>query len=128
MDYAPLQRINPSQIDVTVNSSIWFCSRLKPGKGNSLISFPHYRQINNRGMRTCNNADLMIGGLLGMNDNEQIINLESSAGSLSWKGLWTINNQPIIGRGHSTAGLVCPMNTHNAGRRYKLGWRPSIVN
>ena len=124
MTYSPLRTINPSAADVTVNSSLWLASRLMPGKGNALCSFPHYRNIGNAGMRTCANNDLTTAALLGMSDSQTIVNLENSAGSLAWRGLWTISSQTVIGRGHA-AGLVCPLNSYNVGYRYKRGWRPA---
>jgi len=128
MNYEKLKTINPSIEDVTIKSSIWLASRLMPAKGHELISFPHFRTINKTAMRICNFSDLNINGLLGMNDSEAIINLESSASNLVWNGCWAISNQTIIGRGHSSFGLVCPFNTFNVGIKYKNGWRPSRVN
>jgi len=128
MEYNTLKTINPTLDDVTLNSSIWLCSRLMPALGHENVSFPHYRIINNNAMRTADFTDLQITALLGMDDNETIVNLESGAGSLSYNGCWTVNNNTVIGRGHSSYGLICPFNTYNVGYRYKRNWRPSIVN
>jgi hypothetical protein len=99
-----------------------------PAKGNELISFPHYRVINETGMRTAEYNDLKIPGLIAMNDNEKLINLQTSADQLEWKGLWTIDGQPVIGHCTNEEGLTAPFNTFNVGYRYKRGWRPSCVN
>ena len=123
MEYKPLVTMNPSDEDLTINSSVWLASRLMPGKGNEKVSFPHFKLINDAGMRTVDNDDLQ-DGLIGMDDDEQIIDLTDEAESLEFKGCWTINEQTIIG--HCDNGLVAPFNTFNMGYRYKLGWRPHV--
>jgi len=135
MDYEKPTTFNPSIEDVTVKSSIWLASRLMPAKGHEKISFPHFRIVNNTGMRTADFTDLNIDALLGINDSEAVVDFESSTASLTWRGCWTINNNSIIGRGHNSFNLVCPFNTFNVGYRYKKptaqnpnGWRPSRVN
>jgi hypothetical protein len=128
MEYNPLVTLNPTDKDLTLNSSKWIASRIAPGKGNELISFADNKIQNNAVARTCLNSDLLTTALLGMNNADNIVNLESYATSLLWQGIWIINNQPVIGRCHSNYGLVAPLNTFNAGYRYKKGWRPSRVN
>jgi len=124
MEYKPLKTLNPTDEDLTIKSSIWLCSRLMPGKGNNRISFPHFTVINNTGMRTAEFSDFMMTGLIGMANNETLVNLLSSVSSLVFNGIWTINNQPVIGHATNTKGLVAPFNTFNMGYRYKKGWRP----
>lgn len=128
MEYNALNILNPTDDDIKNKSSIWLASRIAPGKGNVLISFPDWRNnsTHNGAAMTCLNSDLMTTALLGSAGNA-IVNLESSAGSLIWKGIWTINDQVIIGRGQVSLGLICPLNTYNVGYRYKRGWRPSRV-
>jgi len=128
MEYSPLKTFNPSIDDVTIKSSIWLSSRLMPAKGHTKISFPHFRIVGNTAMRTGDFSDFNTAALLGINDSNSVINFESSAGSLAWKGCWSINSNAVIGRGHATLGLICPLSTFNAGYRYKRGWRPSRVN
>jgi hypothetical protein len=128
MEYAPLKTINPTDIDLTVNSSIWLAGRIMPGKGNGKISFPHYKVINEAGARTAELSDLNMAGMIGMNDGEELVNLQASAGSLVWRGCWMVNEQAVIGHATAAQGLVAPFNTFNAGYRYKRGWRPSRVN
>ena len=123
MVYNPLRTMNPSDEDLTIKSSIWLCSRLMPGKGNNKISFPNFMQINNTGMRTAELADLMLTGLIAMNNSEALINLLSSVSELVFNGLWAINNQPVIGHATAAKGLVAPFNTFNMGYRYKKGFR-----
>jgi hypothetical protein len=123
MEYKQLVRNNPTDENLTKDSSIWLASRIMPGKGNKLISFPHFLVINNAGARTCLNSDLMINGMIGMADNETFSTI--SAASLVWKGCWTVNNQTVIGHCTNAKGLVSPFNAFNVGYRYKRGWRPS---
>ena len=124
MEYNTLKTMNPTDDDLTIKSSIWLCSRLMPGKGNNKISFPHFNIINNTGMRSVDFTDLMITGLIAMNNNETLVNLLSSVSSLIYTGLWSINNQPVIGHATIAKGLTAPFNTFNMGYRYKRGWRP----
>ena len=125
MEYKQLVRNNPTDENLTKDSSIWLASRIMPGRGNNKISFPHFLIINNTGMRTADFSDFDITGLIGMNNNEKLINLSSSVLLLVFNGIWTINNQPVIGYSTITNGLVIPFNTHNIGYRYKKGWRPT---
>ena len=128
MEYRLLVRHNPTDENLTKDSSVWLASRIMPGKGNDKISFSHFLEINETGMRTADFDDLKINGLIAMNDDEKLINVQPSASSLVFNGLWTINNQPVIGHATVTKGLVAPFNTFNMGYRYKRGWRPSNVN
>ena len=128
MQYNPLTTLNPTQEDVTRNSSIWLASRISPAKGDELCCFPDNKVLNDAAARTVSNDSLRTTALLGMNNAQNIINLESQAGSLLWQGCWVINGQPVIGRGHATHGLVAALNTFNAGLRYRRGWRPNFVN
>jgi hypothetical protein len=128
MEYKPLKTMNPSDTDLTVNSSIWLASRIMPGKGNGKISFTHYRIINNAGARTAELSDLCLGGMIAMDDDEGFIDLEASAGALAWNGCWTVNGLPVIGHADAALGLVAPFNTFNAGYRYKRSWRPAYVS
>ena len=128
MEYNPLATLNPTQEDVTRNSSIWLASRIAPAKGDELCCFSDNKVLNNASARTIDNSALRIAALLGMNNSQNIINLESQAASLVWQGCWIINNQPVIGRGHAAHGLVAALNTYNIGLRYRRGWRPTHVN
>jgi len=129
MEYKIPVRNNPTDENLTKDSSIWLASRIMPGKGSDLISFSNYVIQNEAATWTCNNNDLMINALLGLSaDTLSIINLDNNISSLSWNGCWTINQQAVIGKGHSSLGLVCPFNSFNVGYQYKKGWRPSRVN
>ena len=121
MEYKPLQTMNPANADLTVNHSIWLCSRLMPGKGNLKSSFPHYRVINNTGMRL---GDIYLDGIIAMNDSEDLIDVMGNIYDIEWKGIWTSNNQPIIGECSNAKGLITPFNMFNVGYRYKQNWRP----
>jgi len=123
MEYKLLIRNNPTDENLTKDSSIWLSSRIMPSKGNSLISFPHFLVIDDTGARTCSNSDLLIDGMIGMADNETFATM--SASLLVWRGCWAVNNQCIIGHCTNTKGLVSPFNTFNVGYRYKRGWRPT---
>ena len=128
MKYNPLKTMNPTDEDLTLNSSVWFASRLMPGRGHNRVSFPHFRILYNAAMRTCFNSALITTGLLAMTDAEAIANLQASAGAMDWRGCWGINEQPVIGHCTQAQGLAAPMNTFYAGYRYRRGWRPQRVN
>ena len=128
MEYYPLKTINPGYEDITVKSSIWLCSRLMPGRGNELVSFPHFRNIRNTGMRSALLTELRLAGLIGLTDNGTLVNLLAGVPSLIYRGLWTINELPIVGQATIANGLVAPFNTFNMGYRYRRGWRPVRVN
>jgi len=128
MQYNPLTTLNPAQEDVTRNSSIWLASRISPAKGDELCCFPDNKVLNDAAARTVSNDSLRTTALLGMDNSQNIINLESQAASLVWQGCWIINNQPVIGRGHAAHGLVAALNTYNIGLRYRRGWRPVRVS
>ena len=128
MQYNPLKTLNPSDEDMTANSSIWLCSRIMPGRGNDKISFPHFRILFNTGARVCDFSDLMINGIMGINDSGDMTNMSSQTSVLEYKGLWTIHNKAVIGECSSSSGLVFPFNTFNIGQRYKNGWRASRGN
>jgi len=128
MEYNPLVTLNPNDNDLTVKSSVWIASRISPSKGKNLISFPDNKITGNASAYTCLNNDLLVTALLGMNNNKNIINLDNNISSLLYKGIWTINNQPVIGRCHATYGITAPFNLFNVGYRYKKGWRVNRVN
>jgi len=128
MQYNPLAILNPTQEDVTRNSSIWLASRIAPAKGDELCCFPDNKILDNAAARTISNSSLRTAALLGMNNSQNIINVESLAASLLWQGCWAINNQPVIGMGHAAHGLVAALNTYNVGLRYRRGWRPARVS
>ena len=128
MKYNPLKTMNPTDEDLTLNSSVWLASRLMPGRGHNRVSFPHFKIINNAAMRTCFNSTLMTTGLLAMTGAETVANLQASAGSMVWRGCWGINEQPVIGHCTQAQGLAAPINTFNAGYRYRRGWRPRRTN
>lgn len=123
MEYKQLIRNNPTDENLTKDHSIWLASRIMPGKGNDFCSFCHYQIINNAATWICENSDLMNDALLGMNSMGEIINMENNVDLLIWNGCWTINDQPVIGRGNINRGLTTPLNTHNVGRKYKENWR-----
>ena len=133
MNYVPLIRNNPTDADLTIGSSQWLSSRLMVGKGtstsNSKICVPSFNLVNNISMRIIDNSDMMDSNLLGIQvSNNTIQNYENVASTIVWQGCWTSSENPIIGKGHSSYGLVCPFNTFNVGFRYKRGWRPSRVD
>ena len=128
MEYKLLRRINPTDEDLTAASSIWLASRIMPGKGNTLVSFPHFRIINNAAARTGAFSSFNTAALLAMNDNAAIVNVESAARNIVWRGCWVEGNRTVIGRGHASLGLICPLNTFNVGYRYRRGWRANRVS
>ena len=128
MEYKPLTRNNPTDVNLTTDSSVWLASRIMPGKGNDKISFTHYRIINNTGARTADFEDLKINGLICIDDNEKLIDCSLLTEDLVWKGCWTINEKAVIGYATETEGLVSPFNTFNIGNQYKKGWKPAYVN
>ena len=134
MEYNLLVRNNPTGANLTQGSSQWLASRIMPGKGTStdisLICIPDFNVTDGAAMRTCANGDVKIAALLGINpSNNTIVNYESNASSIVWRGCWVSGNSPLIGRGHATLGLICPFNTFNVGYRYsKRNWRPNRVS
>jgi hypothetical protein len=126
MEYKPLKTMNPSDIDLTVNSSNFFaCRGLMPGKGNSKISVPHYIE-GDGAMKTLDFSDVYLDSLNGIDDTGAIKIM--TAASIVWRGLWAQDNIAGIGHCTSALGLVMPLNTFNSGYRYKRGWRPACVN
>ena len=117
---------------MTQGSSAWLASRLVPARTvNGRTVWIDNKIINNNVSRTISSAHLGSAhgtALLGMDASQNIINLAASAASLVWRGLWVINNQPIIGENRATTGLIVPFNTFNVGYRYRRGWRPSVVS
>ena len=131
MTYQPLVQFNPTQDDVTINSSYWLASRLNVGMGITKICFPFYLSQNNAAMRV-----ISISDIVPTNDNYLIqidtapsnpvkSNILSSAyaTNLEWKGCWTLNGKAIIGHVHTS---FMPFNKYNIGYRYKRGWRPEL--
>lgn len=117
--------MNPNDNDLTEGSSRWLASRIMPGRGAAGISFSSFISLRNRGARNCLNSDLMTSELLGLNSSdESIVSWESVKTNLMWRGLWTVANYPVIGRGHTTYGLTVPFNSFNVGYRYRTGWIP----
>ena len=130
MEYNPLKTMNPTDEDLTLNSSVWLTSRLMPGKGNNnKISFPDFRIRHNAAMRTVPNFNAF-NGLAAMHNDEAIFDATTYINhyGLGWAGMWSSNFQPIIGHCTQAQGLIAPMNTFNIGYRYRRGWRPSRVN
>ena len=125
MQYKPLRTMNPTEEDMTRNSSIWLSSRIMPGIGNDKVSFPSFREINNSGARIGDLWDFEAQtGLVSVTDSGAISNVENATNSLEYRGHWVINNNAVVGRCQGGVGLTCPFNTFNVGQKYKNGWRP----
>jgi len=127
MTNEPLRRMNPTDDDLTRASSIWTASRAAVGRGSASASFPHFRIVGDAAARTIENGDLRTSALLAVDDAGAVVNREAQAASMAWRGLWASGNDAALGRGHATHGLTCPLNTFNAGHRYRNNWRPQIV-
>ena len=125
MMYRRIIQMNPNDNELTVNSSLWWASRIPVGLGSFGVSVPSWREAR---MRTCDPPSLATSALLSMDDNGNIVNDEAQAATMTWRGTWGIGNNAVIGRGLNWVGLVCPMNTYNVGYRYRNGLRPQRVN
>ena len=125
MEYQPLKQFNPSETDVTRNSSVFFAQRgLMPGKGNSSVSFPNNKVIGYSAMRTMDFSAVFFNGLIGVNSFNTVV--ADSPQSLTWQGCWLGSGGDAVIVGHCSAnrGLIAPFNMFGIGKRYKKNWRP----
>ena len=138
MEYKPLQTMNPTDEDLTLNSSVWLASRLMPGKGHDRVSFPDSKITHNAAMRTCSHSDLQFNGIaIFEEETETIGGQDAIVLNMFWNGIWRglvsrigfiTDEFTIIGHCTNAHGLVAPMNTFNVGYQYRRGWRPSRVS
>jgi len=128
MRYAPLRTMNPTDNDLTVASSIWLASRIPAVMGAWGGALPNFRVVGDSAMRTFDSGDFLANGMQAVGDANIIVNRESTASQLIWRGLWADGNYIVVGRGHSQLGLICPFNGYNVGYRYRNGWRTQRVD
>lgn len=120
MEYKPLQTMNPTQDDVSVKSSNWLMSRIMPGKGNGFITSP-----SGSGALSIGENDAKLSGMVMIADSSTVTTITNEAmPSIEWKGAWLASAYFLLGHCSATKGLAAPLNTFNAGYRYKRGWRP----
>jgi len=131
MIYALPNRMNPSMTDVTVGSSTWLASRVRPGRNAAGVSFTHHLVTNGAAARVSPLSDFTgIGSGLAVcvaiTNAIRAANVTETNG-LEWTGCWTTGGGLIaIGHAEPAHGLVAPFNTFNIGYRYRnRGWRPS---
>jgi len=120
MVYEPLQALNPTVDDITVKSSNWLASRIMPGKGNDFITSP-----SGFGAMSIGKDDVKQNGMIMIVNSNTVTTISNEAmPSIEWGGAWTTSRTFLLGHCSATKGLVAPLNTFNAGYRYRMGWRP----
>lgn len=135
MEYEPLVQFNPTEENITGDSSVWLAARgLMPSRVGNNVACPHFQMYDDMAMRTIQNDELLYPiangqGLIGLTNGGAGIlsDQESNYADLEWSGIWQVNGEASLGCADNS-GLIAPFNTFNAGYRYKDGWRPQHVS